>query len=134
MVAAVSNAGGLGSIGSVNLDAAAARAMIRRIRELTARPFNVDVFCPQRPTSDKLKEAAWLQRLSPFVCTIPLYPIAYGAAKALHVAASKKGELQYAVQWAGQGVPQARARPAGELVAQLVEEMETALYGRVPAN
>ena len=58
---------------------------------------------------------------------IPAYPIAYDAGKALHAAAKARGEFGYGAQWAGQGAPQARALPAGELVGQLREELEAAL-------
>lgn len=61
---------------------------------------------------------------------IPAYPIAYDAAKALISAAKSQGETGYAVQWAGQGAPQARALPAAELVERLQEELEAALAGR----
>ena len=61
---------------------------------------------------------------------VPDYPIAYDAAKALHVAAKAAGEFGYGAQWAGQGAPLARAAPAAELVAQLRSEMERALSGR----
>ncbi len=53
---------------------------------------------------------------------LPDYPIAYDAAKALHAAASARGNHDFAVQWAGQGAPLARALPAAELVATLVSE------------
>ncbi len=65
MAAAVSNAGGLGSIGIGNLDAAAARAMIAAVRTLTDRPFNVNVFCHQPAVRDAAIEGAWIARLSP---------------------------------------------------------------------
>ena len=61
---------------------------------------------------------------------VPDYPIAYDAAKALHVAAKAAGEFGYGAQWAGQGAPLARAAPAAELVAQLRSEMERALLYR----
>lgn len=51
------------------------------------------------------------------------YPLAYDVAKALHAAASAKGSQAFAAQWAGQGAPLARAMPAAELIALLVEEM-----------
>ncbi|MCU9948295.1 NAD(P)H-dependent flavin oxidoreductase [Pseudomonas sp. PDM13] len=54
---------------------------------------------------------------------LPDYPITYDAAKALHAAASAKGCDDYAVQWAGQGAPLARALPAAELVAALAREL-----------
>ena len=44
MVAAVSNAGGLGSFGAAPLSADALRETIRAIRSLTAKPFNVNLF------------------------------------------------------------------------------------------
>jgi nitronate monooxygenase len=53
---------------------------------------------------------------------VPAYPIAYDAAKALHAAASARGNHDFAVQWAGQGAPLARQMPAAELVASLVAE------------
>jgi nitronate monooxygenase len=63
--------------------------------------------------------------------SIPDYPIAYDAGKALHAAAKAAGEFGYGAQWAGQGVPLARALPAGELVARLRNEMEDALSTQV---
>jgi nitronate monooxygenase len=46
LVAAVSNAGGLGGLGASTLDPEGLRAEIRRIRELTDRPFAVNLFAP----------------------------------------------------------------------------------------
>lgn len=54
---------------------------------------------------------------------IPTYPIAYDAGKALNMAATVVGQTGYGAQWAGQGAPLARARPAGELIAELIAEM-----------
>lgn len=65
MAGAVSNAGGLGSIGVGNIDAETSRRMIRQVRTLTDRPFNVNVFCHRPAVADPDKEAAWLQTLSP---------------------------------------------------------------------
>ena len=62
----------------------------------------------------------------PSAPAIPDYPIAYDAAKALHAAASARGNHDFAVQWAGQGAPLARQMPAAELVATLVEEWRAA--------
>lgn len=63
MAAAVSNAGGLGSLGVGNLDAEAARVMVRAVRALCGRPFNVNVFCHPPAAPDPAREAAWLSRL-----------------------------------------------------------------------
>lgn len=57
---------------------------------------------------------------------LPDYPIAYDAAKALHAAASARGSQDYSVNWGGANVGQARAMPAGELVARLAAEMDEA--------
>jgi nitronate monooxygenase len=65
MAAAVSNAGGLGSIGVGAADPPAARGMIRAVRALTDRPFNVNVFCHTPATADQAREAAWVNRLAP---------------------------------------------------------------------
>jgi len=46
LVAAVSNAGGLGVLGAANLSPEGLRAEIRRARTLTARPFGVDLLAP----------------------------------------------------------------------------------------
>lgn len=57
---------------------------------------------------------------------MPDYPIPYDAAKALAAAARSSGNSEFNVQWAGQGAPAARALPAAELVATLVEEHRAA--------
>lgn len=65
MAAAVSNVGGLGSIGVGATDAAGARAMIDAVRAGTDRAFNVNLFvhAPAQEAADR--EAAWLQAMDP---------------------------------------------------------------------
>ena len=63
---------------------------------------------------------------SPGAPAFPDYPITYDAAKALHAAASARDNNDFAVQWAGQAAPLARALPASELVELLVREMKDA--------
>jgi nitronate monooxygenase len=65
MAAAVSNAGGLGSISVGAVDAETARKMISSIRAASNRPFNVNVFCHRPAIADAAREAAWLTRLAP---------------------------------------------------------------------
>ena len=60
---------------------------------------------------------------------LPEYPVAYDAAKALHAAASARGNHEFAAHWAGQGAPLARELPAAELIEQLVAE-----WGRAQAR
>lgn len=65
MAAAVSNAGGLGSIGVGNVDVKTARAMIAATRARTDRPFNVNLFCHPPAARNAAVEAAWVRRLAP---------------------------------------------------------------------
>ncbi|UOA27018.1 nitronate monooxygenase [Pseudosulfitobacter sp. DSM 107133] len=65
LAAAVSNAGGLGSIGVGATDAAGARAMIAATRALTNRAFNVNLFVHATPTARPAREAAWLDAMQP---------------------------------------------------------------------
>ncbi len=65
LAAAVSNAGGLGSIGVGTSTAEASRALIRAVRAATSLPLNVNVFCHKPAVADAEREAAWLHRLAP---------------------------------------------------------------------
>lgn len=66
LAAAVSEAGGLGSIAIGASDHAGARQMIEATRALTSRPFNVNVFCHRPAVADPAREAAWLAHLRPW--------------------------------------------------------------------
>lgn len=76
LAAAVSNAGGLGSIGIGASSTDKAREMISATRALTKKPFNVNVFCHRPATHDREKEAGWINYLQPlfdeFDATVPL--------------------------------------------------------------
>ncbi|SPA56001.1 NAD(P)H-dependent flavin oxidoreductase [Cupriavidus taiwanensis] len=65
LAAAVTNAGGLGSLGVGAMDAEAARKAIRETRALTSGPFNVNVFCHAPAVADAAREQAWLAYLAP---------------------------------------------------------------------
>jgi nitronate monooxygenase len=65
LAAAVSNAGGLGSLGVGAMNAEGARKVIRQTRELTSKPFNINVFCHAPATKDEAVERQWLEWLSP---------------------------------------------------------------------
>lgn len=65
LAAAVSNAGALGSIGIGTTDSGNARRMIRATRELTDKPFNVNVFCHAPAVPKPAVERAWLDHLEP---------------------------------------------------------------------
>lgn len=65
LAAAVSNAGGLGSLGIGGSGVDQARRMIQDTFALTDKPFNVNVFChaPEKPDPDR--DTAWVTYLSP---------------------------------------------------------------------
>ena len=70
LAAAVSNAGGLGSLGIGASTAAQARQMIEETRALTTKPFNVNVFCHAPAARDSTREAAWLRHLAPLFAEV----------------------------------------------------------------
>ncbi|MCC4264170.1 nitronate monooxygenase [Oceanimonas baumannii] len=65
LAAAVSNAGGLGSLGLGASSVADARRQMEQTRQLTDKPFNINVFCHAPARRDAEVEAAWLQHLQP---------------------------------------------------------------------
>jgi len=65
LAAAVSNAGWLGSLGVGAMNAQGARKVIRETRELTSRPFNINVFCHAPASAEPAVEKAWTEWLAP---------------------------------------------------------------------
>lgn len=65
LAAAVSNAGGLGSLGIGASTPQQARALISATRALSAAPFNVNLFCHRPALADEAREAGWLEQLRP---------------------------------------------------------------------
>lgn len=65
MAAAVSNAGGLGSIGLGAMNVGAAGEAIKAFCDLSQRPLNLNVFCHQPAVPDAKREELWLARLRP---------------------------------------------------------------------
>lgn len=74
LAAAVSNAGGLGSLGIGASTADQARKMIEETRSLTRGPFNVNVFCHAPAERDAAREAAWLRYLAPLFAEAGIEP------------------------------------------------------------
>jgi nitronate monooxygenase len=66
LAAAVSAAGGLGSLGVAYLSPDQVRAEVRRVRELTDRPFAVGLLVPGSPSVDGDAVSAMWQRLAPY--------------------------------------------------------------------
>ncbi|KZL19009.1 Nitronate monooxygenase [Pseudovibrio axinellae] len=65
LAAAVSNAGGLGSLGLGSSSVEVARQMICKTKELTPHSFNTNVFCHRPAVGNTEKEKAWVDRLAP---------------------------------------------------------------------
>ncbi|HGS7514463.1 TPA: NAD(P)H-dependent flavin oxidoreductase [Klebsiella quasipneumoniae subsp. quasipneumoniae] len=65
LAAAVSHAGALGSLGLGASTVAQAEALIVATRQLTDRPFNVNLFCHAPPRRDVRREADWAETLRP---------------------------------------------------------------------
>ncbi|MDQ0326611.1 nitronate monooxygenase [Rhodopseudomonas julia] len=63
MAAAVSNAGGLGSLGIGAADRETAQQMIGETRAATGASFNVNVFCHRPARADPARESGWVDRL-----------------------------------------------------------------------
>ncbi len=64
LAAAVSEAGGLGSLGLGAMTVKDAAAQIRQTRRLTERPFSVNLFCHRPAAADPDRERAWLSHLA----------------------------------------------------------------------
>ena len=66
LAAAVSNAGGLGSLPCAMLDLDGLRKELTALRAQTRKPFNVNFFCHTQPHASAEREAAWRAALSPY--------------------------------------------------------------------
>ena len=74
LAAAVSNAGGLGSLGLGMSTVDQARQLITDTQALTDRPFNVNLFCHQPAVRDAGREEAWIRHLAPLFAEVGAEP------------------------------------------------------------
>src|SRR5262249_23448130 len=74
LVAAVSNAGGLGSYGCSRLLPDQVVELGGKIRALTNRSFNLNFFCHAAPKVTPDQERAWRQRLGPYYAKLGVDP------------------------------------------------------------
>lgn len=74
MAAAVSNAGGLGSLGIGAANVAGAEKMILEARALSRRALHINVFCHAPAQADPAVESAWLERLRPHFTRLGAQP------------------------------------------------------------
>jgi enoyl-[acyl-carrier protein] reductase II len=133
LVAAVSEAGGLGLLGHANLDPVEVRAQIRQTKALTARPFGIGLLFPSRDASHGRDEQAplpdFLQRFIGPEGLAAAPPASYS-----HEVAQERLEIAIeegvAVLSLGLGAPAAvvaRAKSAGMKVIALVGSRRAAL-------
>jgi nitronate monooxygenase len=78
LAAAVSSAGGLGSLPCALLGLDDIRREVAAIRARCSRPFNVNFFCHPQPAPDVAREGAWLAALAPYYRELGVEPPAGG--------------------------------------------------------
>jgi nitronate monooxygenase len=76
LVAEAAEAGALGSLPCAMLTAEQAREQMRRIRERTRKPINVNFFCHAPPVLSNEREARWRERLAPYYRELGIDPAA----------------------------------------------------------
>jgi nitronate monooxygenase len=74
LAAAVSSAGGLGSLPCAMLSSDQMRTELAAVRARTDRPFNVNFFCHHQPVPDPVREAAWRAALAPYYREVGIDP------------------------------------------------------------
>ena len=74
LAAAVSNAGGLGSLPCATLDPQGLASEVGKLSGLTRKPFNLNFFCHSPPTVEAQEQAAWLAELAPYFKELGLEP------------------------------------------------------------
>jgi nitronate monooxygenase len=66
LAAAVSNAGGLGSLPAAMLSLDALKSELTQLRSKTDKPYNVNFFCHTQPAFSEAREAVWRAALKPY--------------------------------------------------------------------
>ncbi len=93
LAAAVSNAGGLGSLPCAMLGLTAMRDELAALRAATQQPINVNFFCHTPPTPDAQREAAWRDALAPYYREFGLDPQASAKAPSRAPFSAEAAEL-----------------------------------------
>lgn len=75
LVAAVSNAGGLGILGAAYMTPARIGEVMTEIRSLTDKPFGVNLFCAQPWQRDATREAVFIAQLSTYHAELGIPPV-----------------------------------------------------------
>ena len=74
LAAAVSEAGGLGSLAGALRTPEGLAAAVAEVRARTGRPFNLNFFAHAEPAPDPGRARAWLDRLAPYYAELGLDP------------------------------------------------------------
>ena len=82
LAAAVSEAGGLGSLPCAMLGLEQLRAELSALRGRTARPYNVNFFCHTPPSPSEERERAWRALLAPYFHELGIDPATIPAGPA----------------------------------------------------
>jgi len=136
LVAAVSNAGGLGSLPCAALSVEVMRDQIGKTKALTDKPINVNFFCHVPPTPSAERETIWRTALAPYYAefgidadTIPSGP---GRAPFSAAMADVLGEFKPAVVSFHFGLPLpellARVRKWGAKILASATTVDEALW------
>lgn len=72
LVAAVSNAGGLGFIGAAYLSPEEILQAAGNVKSRTSRPFGINLFAPSAPASSKISTDAAIRRVAPYFMELGL--------------------------------------------------------------
>ncbi len=76
LVAAVSSAGGIGSLPCAMLGADQIHDQVKKIRGQTQKPINLNFFCHTTAVPNGAREAAWRERLAPYYREMGIDPAA----------------------------------------------------------
>ena len=74
LAAAVSNAGGIGSIGCAVLTSELIAKTVAELRRLTKKPINLNFFCHDAAKADAARERAWHEKLSSYYRELGIAP------------------------------------------------------------
>ncbi|KYG69220.1 2-nitropropane dioxygenase [Bdellovibrio bacteriovorus] len=74
LAAAVSNAGGLGSLACALLSVDQLREEFKKLRSLTTMPVNLNFFCHENPKNTDAQQAGWKEHLSKYYLQLGLDP------------------------------------------------------------
>ena len=93
LVAAVCNAGAIGSMGYSETPSAQIRADVERIRKLTDQPFNLNFFAHESPVNDPGVVDSTRRRLEPFYAEAGIGEVPRDAAEPLMLFTDERLEL-----------------------------------------